>query len=150
MQRKSKLAIKSPTRPGIICHWRCLRSSFSRYAFLFLVVLCGAGIHYVLPSHTLMSLTLFAAIADAVVCKYHEDVPPEEFTRERVVVAMRASIKDSTKKLYKKLSKIVSVANPAHGLKWLQEVQLIPLLSTFLNISFISFLKAYHLFGLVD
>ena len=103
-----------------------------------------------LPSHTLMSLPLFAVVANGALRKYHEDVPPEENTREGVVAAMRASIKDSTEKLYKKLSKIVSVANPAHGLEWLQEVQLIPLLCTFFNISFISFLKAYHLFGLVD
>ena len=149
MQRKSKLAIKSPERPGIICHWRCLRPSFSRYAFLFLAMLCVAGIHYVLPSYTLMPESLFAA-ADAAVRKYHEDVPAEEVTREEVATAMRASIKDSTKKLYKKLSKIVSVANPAHGQDWLQEVQLNPLLSLFLNLSFISFMKAYQLPGLVD
>ena len=72
-----------------------------------------------------------AAAADAAVRKYNEDVPPEEVSREGVAAAMRASIKDSTKKLSKKLSKIVSVANPAHGVEWLQEVQFIPLLSTF-------------------
>ena len=72
-----------------------------------------------------------AAVADAAVRKYHEDVPPKEVTREGVAAAMQTSIKDSIEKLYKKLSKIVSVANPAHGQEWLQEVQLIPLLSTF-------------------
>ena len=91
-----------------------------------------------------------AAAADAAVRKYHEDVPTKEITREGVAMAMRASIKDSTEKLYKKLSKIVSVANPAHGQDWLQEVQLNPLLSLFLNLSFISFMKAYQLLGLVD
>ena len=72
-----------------------------------------------------------AAAADAVVCKYNDDIPPEEVTREGVAAAMRASIKDFTEKLYKKLSKIVFVANPAHEVEWLQEVQLIPLLSMF-------------------
>ena len=61
-----------------------------------------------------------------------------------------ASIKDSTEKLYKKLSKIVSVGNLAHGLEWLQEVQLIRLLSTFFNVSLICFWKAYHLFAIID
>ena len=103
-----------------------------------------------LPSHTLMPLPLFAAAADVAVRKYHEDVLAEEVIREGVATAMRASIKDSIEKLYKKLSKIVSMANPTHGLEWLQEVQLIPLLSLFLNISFISFMKAYQLSGLVD
>ena len=72
-----------------------------------------------------------AAATDAAVRKYNEDVPPEEVTREGVAAAMRASIKDSTEKLYKKLFKIVSVANPAHGVEWLQEVQFIPLLFMF-------------------
>ena len=70
------------------------------------------------------------AAADATVCKYNEDVPLEEVTKEGVAAATRASIKDSTEKLYKKMSKIVSVANLAHGVEWLQEVQLILLLST--------------------
>ena len=61
MQRKSKLAIRSPERPGIIGHWRCLSPSFLRYAFLFLAMLCGAGILYVLPFQTLMSLPVCTA-----------------------------------------------------------------------------------------
>ena len=36
---------------------------------------------------------------------------------------MKSSIRDSTDKLYKKLSKIVAVANPKLGADWLQEVQ---------------------------
>ena len=61
MQRKSKLAIRSLKRLGIIGHWRCLPPSFSRYRFLSLAVLCGARILYVLSSLTLMSLPVCAA-----------------------------------------------------------------------------------------
>ena len=35
---------------------------------------------------------------------------------------MKSSIRDSTDKLYKKLSKIVAVANSNLGAEWLQEV----------------------------
>ena len=61
MQRKSKLAIRSLERPGIISHWRCLPPSFSRHGFLSLALLCGAGILYVLSSLTFMSLPVYAA-----------------------------------------------------------------------------------------
>ena len=40
---------------------------------------------------------------------------------------MKSSIKDSTDKLYKKLSKIVAVANPNLGVEWLQEVRYLTL-----------------------
>ncbi len=39
-----------------------------------------------------------------------------------VVAAMRFAIKEATDKFYKKLSKIVPVANPALGKDWLKEV----------------------------
>ena len=44
-------------------------------------------------------------------------------TKEAVASAMRASMKDSTEKLYRKLSKITAVASPALGTEWLEEVQ---------------------------
>jgi hypothetical protein len=62
------------------------------------------------------------ASADAAVRKYNEDTPSDEITKDGVAAAMRFSIKDSTERLYKKLSKIVSVANPALGSDWLKEV----------------------------
>ena len=37
--------------------------------------------------------------------------------QERGYCGDAASIKDSTEKLYKKLSKVFSMANPAHGLE---------------------------------
>ena len=43
-------------------------------------------------------------------------------------MAMRSCIRDATEKLYKKLSKIVVVANPTLGKEWLQEVELLHLL----------------------
>ncbi len=90
-----------------------------------------------------------SAAADAAVRKYKEDIALEEVTivtadgiapakqtvtaegaapakrtvtAEGVAAAMRTSIKDSTDKYYKKLSKIVSVANPSLGSDWLLEV----------------------------
>ena len=68
-----------------------------------------------------------AAAADAAVRKYHEDTPPEDVTDDRVADAMKSSIRDSTDKLYKKLSKIVAVANPNLGVEWLQEVRYLTL-----------------------
>ena len=38
-------------------------------------------------------------------------------------MAMKSYIRDATEKLYKKLSKIVAVANPALGQDWLKEVK---------------------------
>jgi hypothetical protein len=69
-----------------------------------------------------------AASTDTAVRKYTEDTSVNDLTKEGVAEAMRSSIKDSTEKLYKKLSKIVSVANPALGRDWLEEVK------SFLNI----------------
>jgi len=64
-----------------------------------------------------------AAAADAAVRKYYEDTTEEEKTEAGVTTVMRISTKDATDKLYKKLSKIVSIANPALGDEWLQEVK---------------------------
>ena len=47
-------------------------------------------------------------------------------------MAMRSCIRDATEKLYKKLSKIVAVANPALGQEWLQEVELLCLLLSYI------------------
>ena len=47
-------------------------------------------------------------------------------------MAMRSCIRDATKKLYKKLSKIIAVANPALGQEWLQEVELLHLLISYI------------------
>ena len=68
-----------------------------------------------------------AAAADAAVCKYIEDTPPKDVTEDGVANAMKSSIRDSTDKLYKKLLKIVAVANPNLGAEWLQEVQYLTL-----------------------
>jgi len=57
--------------------------------------------------------------------KYHEDTPSDIVTPTAVAATMRTAIKDATEKYYKKLSKIVSVANPALGRAWLLEVHLI-------------------------
>ena len=46
-------------------------------------------------------------------------------------MAMRSCIRDATEKLYKKLSKIVAMANPALGKKWLQEVELLHFLVSY-------------------
>ena len=40
---------------------------------------------------------------------------------------MKSSMRDSTDKLFKKLSKIVAIANPNLGVEWLQEVQYLTL-----------------------
>jgi hypothetical protein len=63
-----------------------------------------------------------AAISDAVVQKYYEDTPKTERTEEGIAAAMRTSIKDSTEKLYKKLSKITAMASPNLGPDFLKEV----------------------------
>ncbi len=69
-----------------------------------------------------------AAATDAAVRKYHEDTLATDVTKEGVAAAMRLAIKDSTEKSYKKLSKIVAVANPALGPEWLAEVHFFHLL----------------------
>jgi hypothetical protein len=43
-------------------------------------------------------------------------------SEDGVAAAMRSAIKENTDRFYKKLSKIVPVANPALGKDWLKEV----------------------------
>lgn len=63
-----------------------------------------------------------AAAADSAVRKYHEDTDDKLKTDAGITAAMRTATREATDKLYKKLSKIVAVANPALGDEWLQEV----------------------------
>jgi len=63
-----------------------------------------------------------AAVADAAVRKYHKETPAPDVTKEGITTAMKVSIKDSTEKSYKKLFKIVALANPALTSDFLAEV----------------------------
>jgi len=60
------------------------------------------------------------AATNVAIRKYHEDTPAVDVNIIRVAVAMKISTKDTTDKPYKKLSKIVFVANPTLGDDWLQ------------------------------
>lgn len=62
------------------------------------------------------------AASEVAVRKYKEDTAPVDVTAVGVAAIMRSSIKESTDNYKKKLSKIVSVANPALGPDWLHEV----------------------------
>ena len=73
-----------------------------------------------------------AAVADAGVRKYHEDTEIHAVTTEGVAMAMKSCIKDATEKVYKKLSKIVAMENPALGQDWLEEVKLPHLLISYI------------------
>ncbi len=73
--------------------------------------------------HYLLFQQEIAAATDSAVRKYNEETAEDEMSKEGVATAMRCSIKETTEKLYKKLSKIVAVANPALGRDWLEEVQ---------------------------
>ena len=64
-----------------------------------------------------------SAASDAGVRKYREDTAAEEITAAGIATAMHNASKEATDKLYKKLSKIVSVANPSLGDDWLKEVR---------------------------
>jgi len=63
-----------------------------------------------------------AAAVEVDVQKYKEVTPSDEVHAEGVAMTMRNTIRDATEYSKKKLSKIVSVANPALGQEWLQEV----------------------------
>jgi len=77
----------------------------------------------ILPlNHKVVHQQEIAATANTGIRKYKEETPAMEVTRVGVATAMRSSIKDSTERHYKKLSKIVAVANPALGSDWLHEV----------------------------
>jgi len=79
--------------------------------------------------HALMlKLGLFqqeiSAAAEVAIWKYKEDSPSDEVRAKGVVVTMKTAIREATEHSKKKLSKIVSVANPALGQE-LQEVCII-------------------------
>jgi len=67
-----------------------------------------------------------SAATDAAIRKLKEENLEVEVSREAVAATMRSTIKDSTNRHYKKLSKIVSVVNPALIPHWLKEVQELP------------------------
>jgi len=62
------------------------------------------------------------AAAEVAIQKYHEDTPVEIVTLVGVAAAMRTNIKEATENYYRKLSKIVTVANLELGCNWLLEV----------------------------
>jgi len=64
-----------------------------------------------------------SAASEVAVRKYKEALAAANVTMDGVAAIMRSSIKDSTDNYKKKLSKIVSVANPVLGLDWLHEVR---------------------------
>ncbi len=88
-----------------------------------LISLCS--LLYFLSEHTLFLCATLAisAAANATVRKYNEETVDDDMSKEGVAMAMWCSIKETTEKLYKKLTKIVAVANPALGRDWLEEVQ---------------------------
>ncbi len=94
------------------------RNSISHFFFLIFCLTTSS-------SHVLCSLLQqeIAAAADAAVRKYNEETTDDEMSKDGVATAMRCSIKEATEKLYKKLSKIVAVANLGLGRDWLEEVQ---------------------------
>lgn len=63
-----------------------------------------------------------AASSDAAVRKYHEDTPIDEKSDVGVADAMRLGAKEKATKLYVKMHKLLTVANPALGLGFLEEV----------------------------
>jgi len=65
---------------------------------------------------------IFAA-ADAAIRKLKEENPDVKVSRDAIASTMRAAIKESTDRHYKKLSKIVAVATPALTSDWLKEVR---------------------------
>jgi hypothetical protein len=60
--------------------------------------------------------------ADATLRRYHETTPIDEKSVEGAAHAMRVGAKDKNMKLYVKMIKLLTVANPAHGAGFLQEV----------------------------
>jgi hypothetical protein len=59
---------------------------------------------------------------DAAVRKYNEITPEEEKTPEELTHVMRAGAKEKTGKLNVKMTKLVTVANPALKPEFLAEV----------------------------
>ena len=63
-----------------------------------------------------------AAASDAALRKYHEDTPIDEKSNAGVADAMRLGAKEKSTKLYQKMHKLLTVANPALGPGFLEEV----------------------------
>ena len=63
---------------------------------------------------------------------------------------MKSSIRDSMDKLYKKLSKIVAVANPNLGVDWLQEVQYLLYCPYIMSIAWLCFASKWRIFMWLD
>ncbi len=59
---------------------------------------------------------------DAALQRYHETTLTEEKTMEGAAHAMRVGAKEKNMKLYVKMIKFLTVANPAHGVGFLEEV----------------------------
>jgi hypothetical protein len=60
--------------------------------------------------------------ADAAVRKYNKTTALEERTPEGVAKAMRAGAKAMAGKMYAKMGKLLAVASPLNGPKFLEEV----------------------------
>ena len=61
--------------------------------------------------------------ANADVLKYTDSTPEEERRPEEVAHAMKAGAKERTKTLMEKIRKLLAVAAPANGPKFLAEVR---------------------------
>jgi len=59
---------------------------------------------------------------DAAMRKYHEITRVEEKSALGVANAMGDGAKERAKQLTSKMQKLLSIANPKHGLRFLQEV----------------------------
>lgn len=65
-----------------------------------------------------------AQVADAAVRKYEEGILVEDRSEAGVANSMRVGAKEKNSKLYVKMIKLLTVANPAHGPGFLEEVSL--------------------------
>jgi len=63
-----------------------------------------------------------ATTVDIAVRLYREDTAEEDQTNDGVLAAMRLGTLEKTSLLMKKLGKLTTVANPALGKEWLDEV----------------------------
>lgn len=63
-----------------------------------------------------------AQAADAAVRKFNEVTPFEEKSDQGVANAMRVGAREKASKLIVKTGKLLVVANPTHGLGFLEEV----------------------------
>ncbi len=63
-----------------------------------------------------------AQAADATVRKFNEVTPFEEKSDQGVANAMRVGAREKASKLIVKMGKLLAMANPIHGLGFLEEV----------------------------